>query len=352
MAVHYFCCGNKENVKSACRPPSAFHRTFSCSIHMPPKTDANQHHQKSCKEHHQRDLTMMNNRVDWNASQTHIMAVPAAGPRRRATRRQSFALHVLPTRDSDLSKRRRQSERLRKLNKSTARTCWRWWLGLAACCEFLSYLYPTSLVTNHEEEQVHKSTWWSFFGYLASEKEEPTTLENAVVSMETPALTALYSLYFVDAFVQANSMRKKTLRGNERERLFGDGKLKRAQFWNPLAVCVLTLLLYVSILPTWFLWELKSLLWTDPFITTPVIEESAVENVQYSLGYAILVHLYRNLSTSLQETLQEQGAILERTVKRRLARFAIFHPRTFLRRYQKVQLQSYGSNIWLPLVHT
>jgi hypothetical protein len=54
---------------------------------------------------------MMNNHTDCGVSHPRMM-VPA-GPRRRASRRQSFAL---PTRDSDLSKRRRQSERLRKLN--------------------------------------------------------------------------------------------------------------------------------------------------------------------------------------------------------------------------------------------
>lgn len=270
---------------------------------------------------------MMNNHTDCGVSHPRMM-VPA-GPRRRASRRQSFAL---PTRDSDLSKRRRQSERLRKLNRSSARTCWRLLLGVAACCEFISYLYPVSIESNDEEDD---SPRWHFFGF-ANEKEE-LTLESAVVSMETPALTVMYLLYLVDAFVQANSMRRKSVRENEKERLLGGGKLKRHP-WSPLVVCAITLLLYVSILPTWFLWEIKSLLWKDPFITTPVIQESAVENVQYSMAYAILVHLYRNLSTSLQETLEEQGAILERTIKRRLTRFAIFHPRTFLRRYRKVQL--------------
>lgn len=265
-----------------------------------------------------------------------------SGPRRRASRRQSFAL---PSRDSELSQRRRQAERLRRVVLSRGKSAvWQWLLGIAACCEFLTFLFSKRAIK--EEQEGEEESWWSYFWHTREDEELPS-MESAVLAFESPPLTILYSLYFVDAFVQAYNMRERTCRSNEKARLLHSGEWSERRFYrDPSFVLVVTLLLYLSMLPTWFWWEVLSFLGIHLMVSSSFVRESAVETPQYSLFYAISVHFYHNLSTAIKTTLDEQAIVLERTIKRRLARFFIFHPRTFIRRYKKVQL----AIIWLKYI--
>jgi len=101
-----------------------------------------------------------------------------------------------------------------------------------------------------------------------------------VASVETPALTLLYLLYFLDAFVEACNMRNKTCNVNDKKTLPFEGKAKGWLCWNPSYVFVATLLFHLSILPTWFWWEAVSFLGAPALFSSPVIEESAIEHAQ------------------------------------------------------------------------
>jgi hypothetical protein len=252
--------------------------------------------------------------------------VTPTGQRRRARRRSHF---ILPSGDSELSQRRRQNERV-KLKRSLIWSAWRWLLGIAASCEFLSYLYSKTCVVV-EEVVPQPQKRWGFF--RRKETVEEPTIESVVSSFVSPWMTALYILYFLDSFFHAYEMRNRAFRMNEKERLLRGRKTP--VYSNPSIVFVITLLLFWSFLPTWFWWQLSSFLQITTIYTYPeLVKQSIIKNPQYSLGYAVFVHCLKRLTANVKGELKAQLKMQLKSLSRQIMRFAVTHPRKFKRRYR------------------
>lgn len=207
------------------------------------------------------------------------------------------------------------------------------------------------------------SSIWSWTGSDDSNGEgeiEQVSSNWNVNAYGSSVLMLIYVLYFLDAFVRANEMFKEAVVASEKERLLRKDNAKKRGLeprLNPSYAFVSILLFYLAILPVGFYlrcWEftITSLfclgeLEIQETIDPEVSHES--DNLfrktilypgyaHFSLGYALLVQLFTNLSAEFSVALDEARTTLKRKLTRRLARFAIWNPRKFLRRFRKFRL--------------
>lgn len=262
--------------------------------------------------------------------------------KRRARRRECFIVPHLNR--SELNERRRRTERL-KFDRNVVWTIWRWLLGIAACCEFITYRVFFLNNTGSVKEEVPKKHWWSVF--LRRVEEEAPTIESAVESIVSPWLIVLHLLYFMDAFVQAYDMRSRAIRANEKDRLLHKGK-KRVHL-DPSLVFVVTLSFYLSILPTWFWWEVATYLGIDAIFTSELVQESTIEYAHYSLGYAVIVYIIEHTSANIETEIKDNLKTFVWSLLPRITRYAIRHPRAFKRHTKTVSTTVIWTKYLMPI---